>query len=146
MEPAMSPARPLVGTSICVVRQGRALLVRRHDSGPLAGLWSLPGGHVEWGETLREAALRELREETGIEAEICLLLDSVDVIGRDPVGRVRYHYVLTVFGGLWQAGEARAGGDAAAVQWAGPDDLDRLDMTPGTAALIRRAIPLLTQT
>lgn len=143
----MSPAeRPLVGVSLCVVRSGRALLVWRAKSGALANLWSLPGGHVEWGESLRAAALRELYEETGVEAEICLLLDCIDVIDRDAAGRVRCHYVLTVFGGVWRGGEARAGGDAAAVRWAGPDDLDRLDMAPGAAALVRRAIPLLTQT
>jgi 8-oxo-dGTP diphosphatase len=134
--------RPQAGVSVCVVRDGRALLAQRSRQ-PLRGLWSLPGGRIEWGETLHEAALRELAEETAVEADICMLLDSVDVIQRDQAGAVQYHYVLTTFGALWRAGEARAGSDAAAVCWAASDDLDDLPMTPGTDQLIRRAIMLL---
>ena len=134
--------RPQAGVSVCVVRDGRALLVQRSRQ-PLRGLWSLPGGHIEWGETLREAALRELAEETAVEADICMLLDSVDVIHRDQAGAIQYHYVLTTFGATWRAGEARAGSDAAAVCWTASDDLDGLPMTPGTDQLIRRAITLL---
>jgi 8-oxo-dGTP diphosphatase len=136
------PARPQAGVSICVVRDGCALLVQRSRE-PLRGLWSLPGGRIEWGETLHEAALRELAEETAVEADIRMLLDSVDVIQRDQAGAVQYHYVLTTFGAVWRAGEARAGSDAAAVCWAASSDLDDLPMTPGTSQLIRRAITLL---
>jgi 8-oxo-dGTP diphosphatase len=138
----MTPHRPQAGVSICVVRDGRALLAQRARE-PLRGLWSLPGGRIEWGETLHEAALRELAEETSVEAEIRLLLDSVDVIQRDSAGNVQHHYVLTTFGAVWRAGEARAGSDAAAVRWANSADLDDLPMTPGTGQLIRRAITLL---
>ena len=134
--------RPQAGVSVCVVRDGRALLAQRSPQ-PLRGLWSLPGGHIEWGETLHQAALRELAEETAVEADICMLLDSVDVIQRDQAGAVQYHYVLTTFGAVWLAGEARAGSDAAAVCWAASDDLADLPMTPGTDQLIRRAITLL---
>jgi 8-oxo-dGTP diphosphatase len=134
--------RPQAGVSVCVVRDGRALLAQRSRQ-PLRGLWSLPGGRIEWGETLHEAALRELAEETAVEADICMLLDSVDVIQRDQTDAVQYHYVLTTFGAVWRAGEARAGSDAAAVCWAASDDLDGLPMTPGTDQLIRRAITLL---
>ena len=137
-----SGSKPQACVSICVVRDGRALLAQRSLE-PLRGLWSLPGGRIEWGETLHQAALRELAEETSVEAQIRLLLDSVDVIGRDPSGGVLHHYVLTTFGGVWLAGEARAGSDAAAVRWATSSDLDDLSMTPGTGQLIRRAIALL---
>ena len=139
---AATAHRPQAGVSVCVVRDGRALLAQRSRQ-PLRGLWSLPGGHIEWGETLHQAALRELAEETAVEADIRMLLDSVDVIQRDPAGAVQYHYVLTTFGALWRAGEARAGSDAAAVCWAASDELDDLPMTPGTDQLIRRAITLL---
>ena len=134
--------RPQAGVSICVVRDGRALLAQRSRQ-PLRGLWSLPGGRIEWGETLHEAALRELAEETAVEADIRMLLDSVDVIQRDHADAVQYHYVLTTFGAVWRAGEPRAGSDAAAVCWAASEDLDDLPMTPGTDQLIRRAITLL---
>jgi len=136
------PARPQAGVSICVVRDGRALLARRGRE-PLRGLWSLPGGRIEWGETLHQAALRELAEETAVEADIRMLLDSVDVIERDRSGSVVYHHVLTTFGAVWRAGEARAGSDAAAVRWVDASGLDELPMTPGTDQLIRRAMALL---
>jgi len=136
------PDRPQAGVSICVVRDGRALLAQRSRE-PLRGLWSLPGGRIEWGETLHQAALRELAEETSVEAEIRMLLDSVDVIGRDREGTVLHHYVLTTFGAVWRAGEPRAGSDAAAVRWVDSAGLDELPMTPGTDEIIRRAIALL---
>jgi 8-oxo-dGTP diphosphatase len=137
------PGRPQAGVSICVVRDGRALLAQRSRE-PLRGLWSLPGGHIEWGETLHQAALRELAEETAVQARIRMLLDTVDIIERDPAGDVLHHYVLTTFGAEWRAGEARAGSDAAAVRWVAAAELHDLPMTAGTAALIHRAIALLT--
>jgi 8-oxo-dGTP diphosphatase len=139
----MAPAaRPQACVSICVVREARALLAQRSRQ-PLEGLWSLPGGRIEWGETLHEAALRELAEETGVVAEIRMLLDSVDVIRRDSTDRVVDHYVLTTFGAVWRAGEPVAGSDAAAVRWVDADGLDGLTMTPGTAGIVRRGIALL---
>ena len=135
-------ARPQACVSICVVRNGQALLAQRSRP-PLDGLWSLPGGRIEWGETLHEAALRELAEEAGVDAEIRMLLDSVDVIRRDSANHVLDHYVLTTFGAIWRAGEPVAGSDAAAVRWVDADGLDDLPMTPGTAGIIRRAIALL---
>lgn len=138
----MTTPRPQAGVSICVVRDGQALLAQRSRE-PLRGLWSLPGGRIEWGETLHEAALRELAEETAVEAEIRVLLDSVEVIQRDRANVVQHHYVLTTFGAVWLAGEPVAGSDAAAVRWVDSAGLDDLPMTPGTDHLIRRAIALL---
>src|SRR3990170_4943589 len=101
----MAPsARPQSCVSVCVIRDGQALLAQRSRQ-PLEGLWSLPGGRIEWGETLHEAALRELAEETSVEAEIRMLLDSVDVIRRDSENHVVDHYVLTTFGAVWRAGQ-----------------------------------------
>lgn len=134
---------PIAGVSICVVRDGRVLLVERAKNDRLRGLWSLPGGHVELGETLREAALRELKEETEVEAGIRLVLDAIDIIHRDRKGAVERQYALTVFGAEWTVGEAVAGSDVSAVRWVHPSELDSLPMTPGTADLIRRAVPQL---
>jgi mutator protein MutT len=138
------PARPVAGVSICVVREGKALLAQRSKQDRLKGVWTFPGGHVEWGETLREAAVRELKEETGVEAEIRLILDTIDIIHRTPEGTTEAHYVLTIFGGVWLAGEATAMSDAAAVMWAAPQDLDGLPMAPRTADILVKAIPLLS--
>lgn len=134
-------AGPIAGVSICVVRDGRVLLAQRAKNDRLKGLWSLPGGHVELGETLRQAALRELGEETGVTAEIKLVLDAIDIIHRDRKGAVERQYALTVFGAEWTAGEARPGSDASAVRWVLPSELASLSMTPGTADLIARAVP-----
>jgi ADP-ribose pyrophosphatase YjhB (NUDIX family) len=125
--------------SIAVVRDGRVLLVKRANVRAF-GLWSLPGGHVELGEPVRKAALRELAEETGVEAEIERLIDCLDIITRNPAGEVDSHYVLSVFAARWLGGAGRAASDVSAVMWAAPADLDRLAMTPGTADLIRRLL------
>lgn len=130
---------PISGVSVVVVRHGQVLLVKRGN--PRAfGLWSLPGGKVELGEEVRQAALRELTEETGIDAKITGLLDCVDIINRTQGGEVESHFILNVFQARWLGGEAEAGDDATDVLWADPDDLKRLDMTPGTADFIIRVL------
>ncbi|SRR5690606_4585339 len=134
----MTVARPILGVSACVWRDGRVLLVRRGKA-PNRDLWSLPGGHVELGERIRDAAARELFEETGVSADLVALADCVDIIRRDDAGRTVSHHVVVVFTGRWRAGEAAAGDDAAAVRWTGLDELDGLRMTEATADVIRRA-------
>jgi 8-oxo-dGTP diphosphatase len=141
----MSDANPLprIGVSACVWRDGKVLLVERGKE-PWKGKWSLPGGSLEFGETVREAARRELEEETGIEADLVKLVDVDDAIMRDEKGGLIAHYSIVCFTGHWRRGEAEARDDVSRVQWAEPDMLDRLDMTPGTAAYIRQAWQLLT--
>jgi 8-oxo-dGTP diphosphatase len=132
---------PRLGVSACVWRDGRVLIARRSKP-PLQGVWSLPGGHVELGETLRDAARRELLEETGISAEIETIVDIAEVIRREG-GEVSAHYAIVCFSGRWTSGEARAGDDAEAVHWAWPGELDGLPMTDGTLAIIEKARRLL---
>src|SRR5690606_31302064 len=98
---------PRVGASAAVFR-GEAVLLVQRGKGSFTGLWSLPGGHVEPGETTREAARREVGEETGVSAELTVLVDVHDVIVRDAAGALATHYVLAVHAGWWQAGEATA--------------------------------------
>jgi len=121
------PGRPLLG---------KVLLVKRGKP-PLSGLWSLPGGLVEAGERLNDAAARELREETGLSADLRGPADWHEIIARDAQGRVEHHYVIAVFGGIWRSGEPRAQGDAAAVRWAGEAELDDIELTAGAARAIR---------
>jgi 8-oxo-dGTP diphosphatase len=122
------------GASIAVFRGGAVLLVRRGRD-PFRGLWSLPGGKIEPGEDPCCAALRELKEEAGIEAEVAGALDRIEVGAESGSGEGAL-YQLTVFYGRYASGVACAKSDAAEVAWLGLDGLSRLPMTEGTAALI----------
>lgn len=132
------PERPVVGVGGVVLRDGRVLLVQR-ASEPLAGQWSLPGGAVELGETLEEAVVRELKEETGLAVRVVELVEAFERIIRDDAGRPRYHYVLLDY--LCEPGEgaARAGSDVRAVAWAAPEEFDRYALSEKARAVCRKA-------
>ena len=130
------PNRPLVGVGVVAVKDGRVLLIRRAKP-PRAGRWSLPGGRQRLGETVRETARRELREETGVETEVTALLDVVDSITRDEEGAIAYHYTLVDFLAEWRGGEVRAGGDATEALWADPGNLGSYELWDETLRLIR---------
>ena len=135
--------RPVPGVSAMTFRDGRVLLAKRAKTAGF-GLWSLPGGHIETGERARDAALRELAEETGVTAHLDRLIECLDIIHRDGEGHVLFHYVISVFLCHWQHGEAVAATDVSDVMWAKASDLDHLEMTQGTADLIRRTLKTLT--
>lgn len=136
------PARPVLAASLAVWRGGRVLLATRTRP-PVAGLWSLPGGGVEPGETLAEAALRELREEVDVEAAIIGFNRHVEVIDRDEAGRVRTHFVVASFVARWIAGEGRPGPEAGAVAWVDPDALAGYACTRGLPEVLRGARRIL---
>jgi ADP-ribose pyrophosphatase YjhB (NUDIX family) len=131
------PTRPILAVSLAVFRDGRTLIARRAKA-PLSGLYSLPGGVVEIGETLQEAALRELQEEVGLRAEILAFNDHVEAIQRDEKG-VRAHYVIASFVGRWLAGEARVSAEADSVLWIDPRAPFDAPTTPGLAAILAKA-------
>lgn len=135
------PRRPLVAASAAVFRGGCVLVARRAVS-PARGLWSLPGGLVEPGERLAEAAAREVAEETGVSAEMLAPADVVEVVCRDADGGIARHYVIVAFAALWSGGEARPGEATDAVRWIALNELDDLALTNGTAAVIRKAAAL----
>ncbi len=120
------PDNPLVGVGAVIVRDDRVLLIRRGQA-PLLGEWSLPGGVLECGETLREAAAREAREETGLVVETVDMLGVYERIIREQE-RVRYHYVLIDFLCRAVGGELKAGSDAAEVGWFTREELPRLGL------------------
>lgn len=132
------PAAPILCVSVALWRGSEVLLVRRGKA-PLAGRWSLPGGVVDLGERLADAARRELREETGLEVGLGPVVDCNEIIIRDTAGDTERHYVIIVFAGRWRGGEPVAQDDAAAVRWAHPDELAGIDLTDGTAEAIRRS-------
>ncbi|HEY1015245.1 MAG TPA: NUDIX hydrolase [Herpetosiphonaceae bacterium] len=132
------PAFPLPGVAVIVWRGAEALLIQRGKQ-PNYGHWNIPGGMVELGETVAEAARREIREECGVEISEPELLTTVDVIDRDEAGRVRFHYVLVELTASWLSGEPAAGDDALAVRWVRPEELDGLPMWEQTRAVVRQA-------
>ena len=129
---------PRPGVSAIIFREQAVLLIER-GSGALKGRWSPPGGHIEPGERMRAAALREVREETGVEADVGGLVDVHEVLLQGGDGRLSAHYLLAVFWGRWRAGEPAAGSDAAAARFVLLDGLAAYPLTDGAEALIRRA-------
>ena len=136
------PDRPIVGVGVVVLRGSDVLLIRRAKP-PVSDRWSIPGGAQEIGETVREAALREVAEETGLAVESGGLVDVVDGITRDAEGRARYHYTLVDFAARWIAGEARAASDAAAVRWVGRDALAAIPMWDETRRIVAAAAEMV---
>lgn len=140
-----APARPVLAASVAVFRGGKVLLATRTKP-PAEQLWSLPGGKVEAGETLEEAALRELEEEVGVTARILRFNRHVEIFGRDAQGAVTHHFVVASFVGEWLSGEPRPGPEAGAVMWADPLRLGGLPTTRELADVLRRARALLDET
>lgn len=134
-----SPRRPVVGVSTLVRHAGRVLLVLRRNA-PLADVWAFPGGRVEFGERLADAAAREVREETGVTVAVAGTIDFADIILRDPAGTVERHFVLIVFEGAWVEGEPLAGDDAADALWVPESDLHRFPKTPDTERILARIL------
>ena len=133
------PDRPLVGVGAVIVHEGRVVLVQRGTE-PLKGQWSIPGGGLEVGETLRQCAVREAREETGLEIEAGEVLDVFDAIYAQADGRILYHYVLIDFACRLVGGELRAGGDAVQAKWVAPQELDGYEIAETAKTVIVKAL------
>jgi 8-oxo-dGTP diphosphatase len=141
----MSERRPIAAAGIVCLHGDRVLLIRR-GAPPLENQWSLPGGRIEWGERASDAALRELKEETGCEAEIVGLIDVVDAVlesraapGPEPWG----HYVLIDYAARWISGEPKAGDDAREARFFRPDELVMAELWSETARVIEAARKML---
>jgi mutator protein MutT len=124
---------PVLGVSVCLIRNGRVLLTQR-EKPPFQNTWSLPGGRVEFGEQLKDAALRELREETGLGAKLRDIIDWTEII------EAERHFVIAVFLAEWTSGEAMAGSDALAARWFALTDLETLKLTPSLGGILRKAL------
>jgi 8-oxo-dGTP diphosphatase len=133
------PDRPFVGVGVVVWRKDKFLLVRRGKA-PNLGQWSLPGGAQDLGETVFEAAHREITEETGLDVDILGLVDVVDGIHMDDQGRVQFHYTLVDVVAESTSGEAVAADDAQAACWFRLDQLADLGLWSETERVIRESI------
>ena len=135
------PDRPIAAIGVVVWRNDKLLLIQRGKE-PRKGQWSLPGGMQELGETTREAAVREVREETNLDIEVTHLLDVVDTIQHDDDGRVRMQYVLIDYAAEWRARDAVAGSDAMGARWVNPDELPEYKLWSETLRIIELSATL----
>jgi 8-oxo-dGTP diphosphatase len=132
------PTRPYLAVSAAIFRDGRALIVRRAQP-PALGLYTLPGGGVELGETLADAVIREVREETGLEIEPLVLAGYRQLIARDGAGRIERHFVILPFAARWIAGEIALNEELAEARWLRPSELSELTTTEGLADIVAAA-------
>ena len=133
------PERPLIGVGAVIVSDNRVVVVRRGHE-PLKGEWSIPGGVLEIGETLRAGAAREALEETGLVVEPGEVLEVLDRIVRDDQDRIQFHYVLIDFLCKPISGELRAGGDAEEARWLSVVELANFPIADSATAVLRKGL------
>jgi 8-oxo-dGTP diphosphatase len=132
------PTRPYLAVSAAIFRGGRVLIVRRGRP-PAHGLYTLPGGGVELGETLEQAVTREVREETGLAIAPLALVGFREAIARDTAGRIERHFVILPFAARWIGGEIALNEELAEADWRRPDELGGLNTTEGLAEIVAAA-------
>ena len=133
------PKVPIAGVGVVVVKGDKVLLVRRGKE-PSLGRWGLPGGAVELGETVAQAAEREVDEECRVEIEIKDVIEVIDRIIPDDDGQIRYHYILIDLLAEHRRGDPIASSDAAEVRWVLEKELDQLELSQATSRVIRKGL------
>lgn len=133
------PAKPMIGIGVVVLKGDDVLLIKRGKP-PRVGEWSLPGGLQELGETVRDAAHREILEETAVTIKLGGILDAIDVIRPDDAGRIKTHYTLVDFAAEWVSGDAVGGDDAMHAEFMPLASIDALGMWDETVRIIRQAV------
>jgi len=138
------PESPIVAVGVVICRgegsdSQQIVLVRRNKE-PSKGLWTFPGGAVELGEPVRDAARREAREETGLDVHIGDVAVVLDHVARDPAGRVQYHYIIIDFYAEPVGGALQPGTDVSDARWASMADLDDLEMTEKAEEIARQLL------
>lgn len=136
------PRSPIAAVGVVVVKDGRVLLVKRGNE-PGYGQWSIPGGAVELGETVRAAAAREVEEECSLQVEIGEIIEVLDRIMLDAQGRVRYHYVLIDFLGRYVGGEFSPSEELLEGRWVSPEELPQYELTDAARQVIGKAIEMV---
>ncbi len=133
------PERPILGVG-AIIRDGERVVLVERGREPLKGEWSLPGGVVEVGETLKTAIRREVREETSLEIEPLSVVEIFERVIHDPNGRPEYHYVLIDYLCRPISGELRPGDDVSAAVWVNRTEFAKYRITEGTVAVIDKAL------
>ncbi|MGD8797091.1 MAG: NUDIX hydrolase [Desulfobacterales bacterium] len=130
------PDHPRVAVGAVVFKEDRVLLVRRGQP-PAEDFWAIPGGSVKIGETLQQAAEREIREETGVQIRAAKPIYTFDVIERDESDGVRFHYVIVDLSADYVSGELSAGDDAVEVRWVSAEEINMLAVNATTLRLLQ---------
>jgi ADP-ribose pyrophosphatase len=138
------PQRPYLAVSAAIIRDGKVLVVRRARN-PALGIYTLPGGGVETGETLMQAVTREVREETSMDIEPVALAGHREAIVRDAQGRVERHFVILCFAARWLSGEPVLNEELDDARWLAPAALSSLRTTEGLAEIVAAAIERLAR-
>jgi ADP-ribose pyrophosphatase len=129
------PEQPQVAVGAIVIREGKVLLVKRNQP-PGDGLWAIPGGRVNLGESLKQAAEREIKEETGVTIDAREPIYTFEVINEDNSG-IRFHYVIIDLVADYVSGEPCPGDDASEARWVSPDELTRLPVSQSTIDVLK---------
>jgi 8-oxo-dGTP diphosphatase len=133
------PSAPIVAVGVIIRRNNQIVLVQRGKE-PSKGLWTFPGGAIELGESLQEAARREALEETGLDVELEEVATVLDNVVRDDTGRVQYHYVIVDYLARPVGGTLRPGSDVSQARWFRISELDELEMTEKAGQLARQLL------
>ena len=131
------PKHPMVGVGGLIKQDDSVLLVKRENE-PGRGKWSIPGGLINLGETMKNAVKREVEEEAGLRVDVVEVLDVFDAIIYDDKSRVRFHYVIVSFMAKLLGGEIRGSEEASQVRWFKAEELKELDMTSATKSLLKK--------
>ena len=134
-DPRAYPDRPILAVSAAIIRDGRVFIARR-ARGPALGVWTMPGGMVEAGETLSEALVREILEETSMTIEPVVLAGHREVVVRDDDGKVSRHFVILCFASRWVSGETKLNDELDDFKWVRPSDLRELKTTEGLDEIV----------
>ena len=137
------PQRPFLAVSAAIFRDGKVLAVRRARK-PAHGVYTMPGGVVEIGETLHEAVMREVREETGLEIYPVALAGHREAIQHDAQGKVERHFIIMCFAARWRSGEVVLNEELDDARWLKPEELAGLRTTEGLAEIVAQAATLLS--
>ena len=122
------PNQPVVGVGAVIIKEGKIVLIKRGNE-PSKGKWSIPGGHVELGENLKEAVIRETKEETCLDVDNPILLDVVENVDWDELGKIKYHYVIVDYLVNVKGGNIEAASDAAELRWVPLGEVEAYNLT-----------------
>ncbi len=136
------PSAPMVGVGVITFNSEKKVLLVKRGNEPSKGLWSLPGGMVELGERVREAGIREVKEECNIDIESQDVVSVVDLILEDSDGKVKYHYILIDYLAKYIGGELKPQSDVVDAAWFSQDEINNLDIPEVTRNVLEKAFGL----